>query len=63
MNADLALWFQRVEGGTEPQEDRLMAEQDKTYVCEICGQEVKVEKSGIGKLVCCNRPMVKKEGD
>lgn len=39
-----------------------MAEQGSTYVCEICGQEVRVEKSGAGKLVCCNRPMVKKEG-
>jgi len=38
-----------------------MAEQGKTYVCKICGQEVKVEKSGGGTLVCCNQPMAKKE--
>ena len=34
-----------------------MAEQDKIYVCSICGQEVKVVKSGVGTLVCCNQPM------
>ncbi|OGD24488.1 MAG: desulfoferrodoxin [Candidatus Aminicenantes bacterium RBG_13_63_10] len=38
-----------------------MAEKGKTYKCEICGQEVRVEKSGVGTLVCCNTPMVKKE--
>ncbi|MBM3298230.1 MAG: desulfoferrodoxin FeS4 iron-binding domain-containing protein [Candidatus Aminicenantes bacterium] len=39
-----------------------MAEQGKTYVCKVCGQEVQVTKRGIGTLVCCNQPMVKKEG-
>ena len=39
-----------------------MAEQGKTYVCQICGQEVQVTKRGVGTLVCCNKPMVKKEG-
>jgi len=39
-----------------------MAEQDKTYVCKVCGQEVRVTRQGIGTLVCCNQPMVKKEG-
>ncbi len=34
-----------------------MAEQDKVYVCDICGQEVKVIKAGAGRLVCCNEPM------
>jgi len=38
-----------------------MAEKGRTYVCQVCGQEVNVEKSGIGKLVCCNRTMVEKE--
>jgi len=38
-----------------------MAEEGKTYVCKICGQEVKVEKSGVGTLVCCNTPMKRKE--
>ncbi|MGB8953054.1 MAG: desulfoferrodoxin FeS4 iron-binding domain-containing protein [Candidatus Aminicenantales bacterium] len=38
-----------------------MAEQGKTYVCSICGQEVRVTKAGIGTLVCCNKPMKKKE--
>ena len=34
-----------------------MAEQDKVYVCDLCGQEVKVTKSGVGTLVCCDVPM------
>jgi superoxide reductase len=34
-----------------------MAKQDGIYVCDICGQVVKVEKSGAGTLVCCNQPM------
>ncbi|MCJ7612868.1 MAG: desulfoferrodoxin [Candidatus Aminicenantes bacterium] len=38
-----------------------MAGQGTTYVCEICGREVRVEKSGAGKLVCGNRPLAKKE--
>jgi len=41
-----------------------MAEKDKTYVCDLCGQEVKVTKSGVGTLVCCNVPMhVKSSGE
>ncbi len=39
-----------------------MAEQNKVYVCSVCGQEVKVIKSGMGTLVCCNQPMkIKKD--
>jgi desulfoferrodoxin-like iron-binding protein len=38
-----------------------MAEQDKTYVCDICGQEVTVTKAGAGTLVCCDQPMHIKE--
>ncbi len=34
-----------------------MAQQGKTYVCDICGQEVTVVKTGKGTLVCCNQPM------
>ena len=34
-----------------------MAEEGKTYICNICGQEVTVLKSGVGTLVCCNKPM------
>ena len=37
-----------------------MAEEGKTYVCLLCGQEVKVSKSGAGTLVCCDQPMEKK---
>lgn len=35
----------------------LMAEEGKIYVCDVCGQEVKVTKSGAGTLVCCNVAM------
>jgi len=38
-----------------------MAEEGKTYVCGVCGQEVKVTKAGAGTLVCCDQPMNKKE--
>jgi superoxide reductase len=34
-----------------------MAEEGKIYVCKLCGQEVKVTKSGVGILVCCDQPM------
>ena len=34
-----------------------MAEQDKVYVCDLCGQEVRVTKAGAGTLVCCDQPM------
>ena len=27
------------------------------YVCDICGNEVKVTKVGGGELVCCGQPM------
>ncbi|MCK4333725.1 desulfoferrodoxin FeS4 iron-binding domain-containing protein [candidate division WOR-3 bacterium] len=39
-----------------------MAEEGKTYVCNICGQEVKVTKAGAGTLVCCGQDMEPKEG-
>lgn len=38
-----------------------MAEEGKVYVCEACGQEVKVLVSGMGTLVCCDQPMKLKE--
>jgi desulfoferrodoxin-like iron-binding protein len=34
-----------------------MAEEGKTYVCRLCGQEVTVTKAGVGTLVCCDQPM------
>ncbi len=40
-----------------------MAEEGKVYVCEICGQEVKVLVSGVGTLVCCDQPMVLKDDE
>lgn len=38
-----------------------MAEEGKTYVCHLCGQEVEVIKAGVGTLVCCDQPMELKE--
>jgi len=35
----------------------MMAEEGKIYVCDLCGQEVEVTKSGAGTLVCCDVPM------
>ena len=40
-----------------------MAKEGKIYVCALCGQEVRVEKSGVGTLVCCNQPMQPKEDE
>ena len=34
-----------------------MAKEGAIYVCDICQQVVKVEKAGVGTLVCCNQPM------
>ncbi|MFA6194503.1 MAG: hypothetical protein WC719_02000 [Patescibacteria group bacterium] len=35
----------------------------KTYFCRICGNEVKFEKDGNGKLICCGEEMqIKKDG-
>ncbi len=34
-----------------------MAEEGKTYRCNICGQEVKVTQAGAGTLVCCGQEM------
>ncbi|MBD3286315.1 desulfoferrodoxin FeS4 iron-binding domain-containing protein [candidate division WOR-3 bacterium] len=38
-----------------------MAEEGKTYVCDICGQEVLVTKEGAGTLVCCGQDMHPKD--
>ncbi len=38
-----------------------MAEEGIIYVCALCGQEVRVVKSGAGTLVCCDQPMQPKE--
>jgi superoxide reductase len=29
----------------------------ETYLCEICGNKVKVIEAGKGTLVCCGKPM------
>jgi len=38
-----------------------MTEVDEIYVCEICGNKVKVMEAGAGQLVCCGQPMVREE--
>jgi superoxide reductase len=34
-----------------------MTEVDEVYLCEICGNKVKVLENGAGVLVCCGQPM------
>ena len=34
-----------------------MAELNKSYKCNVCGNIVKVTEAGIGELVCCSQPM------
>jgi desulfoferrodoxin-like iron-binding protein len=38
-----------------------MTEVSEVYLCEICGNKVKVQESGPGVLVCCGEPMKKVE--
>ncbi len=38
-----------------------MTEVSEVYLCEICGNKVKVLESGPGVLVCCGEPMNKVE--
>jgi superoxide reductase len=35
-----------------------MAEKLQVYICEPCGNMVEVIHAGVGKLVCCGKPMV-----
>jgi len=35
-----------------------MTNVDEVYLCEICGNKVKVIGAGAGTLVCCGRNMV-----
>ena len=44
-------------GGQEEVRRLVKGKMGKTYHCDICGQEVKVTKEGVGVLVCCNKPM------
>jgi len=34
---------------------------EKTYVCAICGNEVKFVKDGGGALICCGEQMTEKK--
>ena len=34
-----------------------MTQVEEVYLCEICGNKVKVLESGVGVLVCCGVPM------
>lgn len=40
-----------------------MAEFNKIYKCEICGNIVEVVNAGGGALVCCGKPMALLEGN
>ncbi len=35
--------------------------EDKIYICQHCGNEVKFIADGGGNLVCCGDPMVEKK--
>jgi desulfoferrodoxin-like iron-binding protein len=35
-----------------------MTKVGEEYLCEICGNRVKVLESGVGTLVCCGEDMV-----
>jgi len=34
-----------------------MTKKGEVYVCEICGNKVKVLEAGVGTLVCCGQDM------
>ena len=34
-----------------------MTKQGEVYLCEICGNKVRVLEAGAGELVCCGQPM------
>ncbi|MDH5200694.1 MAG: desulfoferrodoxin FeS4 iron-binding domain-containing protein [Candidatus Bathyarchaeota archaeon] len=36
-----------------------MTDVGEVYLCEICGNKVKVLENGPGQLVCCGQPMIK----
>jgi len=40
-----------------------MTEVGDVYLCEICGNKVKVLEAGAGTLVCCGEPMKLVEDD
>jgi desulfoferrodoxin-like iron-binding protein len=42
---------------SSPQRGELMTKEGEVYICDICGNEVKVIKSGGGSLVCCGVKM------
>jgi len=37
--------------------DASMTKVGEVYLCEICGNKVKVLEAGKGTLVCCGQPM------
>jgi superoxide reductase len=55
------LAYNKIPFTPKPAKEASVAEEGKTYVCSVCGQEIKVQKAGAGTLVCCNRPMKKKD--
>ena len=35
----------------------LVGQKDEFYLCEVCGQVVRVARAGPGALFCCGEPM------
>ncbi len=40
---------------------KAMTDVNEIYLCEICGNKVKVLEYGPGVMVCCGQPMTKVE--
>ncbi|MGM0688361.1 MAG: desulfoferrodoxin FeS4 iron-binding domain-containing protein [Bacillota bacterium] len=36
----------------------MATKEEQVYACQVCTNVVKVLDSGVGTLVCCNKPMV-----
>jgi rubrerythrin len=64
----LSLYAIDVAKDSDQKEVFKMAEEGKTYVCEMCGAEVKVIKKPVPDpkcptLTCCGKEMKEKEGE
>ena len=40
-----------------------MTQKREIYRCSICGNMIEVTNAGVGTLVCCEKPMVKLDGN
>jgi len=46
------------ETATEWEVKGAMTKLEEIYYCPTCGNKVKVIETGVGKLVCCGKPMI-----